>query len=61
MMKQKIDLEKELDNWRHTHFHGKRDERATGEYLTRESQLDVAKHFFELGKTKPKFNEDECK
>lgn len=44
-----IDLEKELDMWRHNHFHGKRDKDASGEYLKRGSQLDIAKHFFELG------------
>ena len=38
-----------LDSWRHNHFNGKGDEDFSGEYLTRESQLDLAKHFFELG------------
>lgn len=44
-----VDLEKELDTWRHNHFHGRRDIFANGEYLERISQLDIAKHFFELG------------
>ena len=44
-----IDLEKEVDTWRHNHFHGRRDKNAAGEYLERSSQLDIAKHFFELG------------
>ena len=45
-----VDLEKECDNWRHNHFHGRRDDKgADGEYLERSSQLDLAKHFFELG------------
>ena len=44
-----VDLEKEVNNWRHNHFHGKRDKDASGEYLERVSQLDLAKHFFELG------------
>ncbi len=44
-----VDLEKELDIWRHNHFHGRRDKDASGEYLERSSQLDIAKHFFELG------------
>ena len=44
-----VDLEKECDTWRHNHFHGKRDKEASGEYLERSSQLDLAKHFFELG------------
>lgn len=44
-----VDLEKELDTWRHNHFHGRRDKDAAGEYLERSSQLDIAKHFFELG------------
>lgn len=44
-----VDLEKELQSWRHNHFHGKRDREANGEYLERVSQLDIAKHFYELG------------
>ncbi len=44
-----VDLEKEVDIWRHNHFHGRRDKDASGEYLKRSSQLDLAKHFFELG------------
>lgn len=44
-----FDLEGELNDWRHEHFHGKRDQNAAGEYLKRVSQLDLAKHFFELG------------
>ena len=44
-----VDLEKELDIWRHNHFHGRRDKDASGEYLERSSQLDIANHFFELG------------
>lgn len=45
-----VDLEKELESWRHNHFHGRRDKDASGEYLKRYSQLDLAKHFFELGR-----------
>ena len=44
-----VDLEKEMKSWRHNHFHGKRDKEAVGEYLERVSQLNLAKHFFELG------------
>ena len=44
-----VDLEKELNIWRHNHFHGRRDKEASGEYLERVSQLELAKHFFELG------------
>lgn len=44
-----VNLEKECDNWRHNHFHGRRDKEASGEYLERSSQVDLAKHFFELG------------
>ena len=44
-----VDLEKELESWRHNHFHGRRDKEASGEYFERVSQLDLAKHFFELG------------
>lgn len=46
-----VDLEKELESWRHNHFHGKRDREASGEYLERTSQLNLAKYFFELGLT----------
>lgn len=44
-----VDLEKELNTWRHNHFHGRRDKEASGEYLERVTQLGLAKHFFELG------------
>ena len=44
-----VDLEKELGRWRHKHFKGKRDGDYSGEYLERESQLDLARHFYELG------------
>ena len=44
-----VDLEAELNKWRHNHFHGRRDKDASGEYLERISQLELAKHFFELG------------
>lgn len=43
------DIEKELDNWRHQHFHGRRDKDANGEYLERISQLDLACHFAKWG------------
>lgn len=39
------DIEKELDNWRHIHFRGRRDGKLSGEYLERSSQLDLARHF----------------
>ena len=44
-----VDLKKELYRWRHKHFKGKRDGDYNGEYLERESQLDLARHFYELG------------
>ena len=44
-----VDLEKELDNWRHEHFKGKRDGDYSGEYLERESQLDLARHVYQPG------------
>ena len=44
-----VELEKELDSWRHSHFHGRRDKEASGEYLERVSQLNLAKYFFALG------------
>ena len=46
------DLEEEVNNWRHNHFHGRRDKDASGEYLERESQLDLARHFAEWQKQK---------
>lgn len=47
---QEVDLEKELDTWRHEHFRGKRDGHFSGEYLERSSQLALVTHFYELGK-----------
>lgn len=44
-----VNLEKELDTWRHNHFHGRRDKEASGEYLERITQLRLAEYFFELG------------
>lgn len=44
-----VDLKKELDKWRYEHFKGKRDGNYNGEYLERESQLDLACHFAEWG------------
>lgn len=44
-----VDLEKDLGQWRHKHFKGIRDDDYSGEYLERESQLDLARHFYELG------------
>ena len=43
-----VDLEKTLDEWRNTHFHKKRNG-LSGEYLTHETQLDIARLFFSLG------------
>ena len=45
-----VDLEKELILWHKNHFK-KEDtyEKYSGFYLTNNSQLDLAKHFFELG------------
>jgi arginine utilization protein RocB len=43
-------LDEELFAWRHEHFDGDRDGNFSGEYLTRESQLDIARHFYELGR-----------
>ena len=45
-----VDLEKELIKWHKEHF--KKDGtfiRMSGFYLTNSSQMDIAKHFFELG------------
>ena len=46
---EEVDFEKELESWRHNHFHGRRDKNASGEYLERVSQFELAKHFFKLG------------
>lgn len=46
----KVDLEKELIEWHKKHF--KKDGTfigMSGFYLTNNSQMDIAKHFFELG------------
>ena len=45
-----IDIEKELGEWRHFHFDGRRDEEHSGEYLERVSQLDLANYFYERTK-----------
>lgn len=45
-----VDLEKELIEWHKEHF--KKDGTFIGKsgfYLTNNSQMDIAKHFFELG------------
>ena len=45
-----VDLEKELIEWHKEHF--KKDGTfigMSGFYLTNNSQMDIAKHFFELG------------
>ena len=45
-----LDLEKELIEWHKEHF--KKDGtfiRMSGFYLTNSSQMDIARHFFELG------------
>lgn len=45
-----VDLEKELIKWHNEHF--KKDGTFIGKsgfYLTNNSQMDIAKHFFELG------------
>lgn len=45
------DLEEEMIRWHKEHFGNKRDwEKTSGEYLTRESQLDLARHFSEWQK-----------
>lgn len=41
-------LEKELGRWRHKHFDGERDGNSSGEYLRRDSQLSIARHFYDL-------------
>lgn len=42
------DLEEEMIRWHKEHFGNKRDwEKTSGDYLTRKSQLDIARHFAE--------------
>lgn len=48
-MNQEGGVEEELDKWRHEHFHGKRDDHFSGEYLERTSQLELARHFAQWG------------
>ena len=49
------DLEAEMIAWHKEHFNGKRKwEETSGEYLTRESQLDIARHFAQWQKEKTK-------
>ncbi len=43
-------LEQEYAEWFNTHFHGKRDISMSGEYLTRKTQLELARHFAEWQK-----------
>ena len=43
-------LEQEYAEWFNTHFHGKRDISLSGEYLTRKTQLELARHFAEWQK-----------
>ena len=51
---EEVDLEEEMNKWRQKHFEGIGyilD--GSGEWLERTSQLDIARHFYELGlKTK---------
>ncbi len=51
-------LEKELKKWRHEHFRGERDGHYSGEYLERNSQLEIARHFYELGKNSKSYGQD---
>lgn len=44
-----MDLVEELDAWRRDHLNGKRDGHYSGEYLTRSSQLEIARHFAAWG------------
>ena len=42
------DFEEEMIKWHKQHFNGDRDwDKTSGEYLTRKSQLDIARHFAE--------------
>ena len=45
-----VDLEEEMNKWRQKHFEGiDYILDGSGEWLERASQLDIARHFFELG------------
>ena len=45
------DLEEEMIKWHKQHFNNKRDwHKTSGEYLTRKSQLEIARHFAEWQK-----------
>ena len=51
---EEVDLEEEMNKWRQKHFEGiDYILDGSGEWLERTSQLDIARHFYELGlKTK---------
>jgi uncharacterized protein YbaR (Trm112 family) len=56
-----VNLEKELIQWHKEHF--KKDGTfigMSGFYLTNNSQMDIAKHFFELG-LRSTITEEDCK
>ena len=36
-----VELEKECDNWRHNHFHGRRDKEAIGEFLEEHLIMEI--------------------
>lgn len=44
-----MNIEEELAKWRHKHFKGMRDREVIGDWLMRESQLDMAEYFYQLG------------
>lgn len=46
--KSEVDFDTELAKWRHNHFEGERDGDYSGEYLTRESQLDLIRFGYNL-------------
>ena len=49
--KPEVDLEKEVDKWRRDkNFDKSQDVKYSGENITRKSQIDIARHFYDLGR-----------
>lgn len=44
-----MNIQEELAKWRHKHFNGRRDRNYNGDWLMRESQLEMAEYFYQLG------------
>ena len=45
-----VDIEKEIDKWRDKNFDKSQDVKYSGENITRKSQIDIARYFYDLGR-----------